>query len=95
VDLFHSVRVSQRTLAGRRGSLGNAHLEGGEQPWRQRRLRTLLQEQFGGLPQVGQGFFRGVALAHGAPLRALGHVNLLLAVKDRRESLGSGCAHRR
>jgi hypothetical protein len=44
---------------------------------------------------VGQGFFHGVALAHGAHPMALGHDHLLLAVKDRRESLGGGGAQRR
>jgi len=80
---------------GRRGSLGNVHFEGGEQPWRQRRLRMLLQEQLSGLPQIGQGFLHGVTLAHGAHFGALGNIKLLLAVKDRHESLGGGSAHRR
>jgi len=92
VAAFLAHLLKSQTL---QGGLGNVHLEVGDQPGRQGRLRTLLQEQLSGLPQIGQGFLHGFALAHSAHFRALGDIKLLLAVKDRRESLGGGCAHRR
>ena len=74
--------------AGSRGNLGNVDLEGGQQPRRQRRLRAFLQVELGGFAQVGQGFLDGVALARGADLRALRHVDLVFPVQDRRQALG-------
>ena len=37
----------------------------------------------------------GHSSTHGAHFRALGHVDVLIAVKNRRESLGDDCSRRR
>ena len=81
--------------AGSRGNLGNVDLKGGQQPRGQRRLRTFLQVELGGFAEVGEGFLDGVALARGADLRALRHVDLVFPVQDRREALGGGGRHGR
>ncbi len=81
--------------AGSRGNLGNVDLKGGQQPRGQRRLRAFLQVELGGFAEVGEGFLNGVALARGADLGTLRHVDLVFPVQDRREALGGGGRHGR
>jgi hypothetical protein len=59
---------------GKRGNLGKTHLKGGHQSGGGSRLRALLQVKLRGLLQVGEGFFNGVPLAHGAHFGTFSHM---------------------